>query len=66
MTILQEMGEQPPILDSLVPIMLRSAEGWDYLAAFVALIMRHVVTRSLISKLSSFHNIPIGRYIFLL
>ncbi len=34
------MGEPPPTLDSLVPIMLKSAEGWDQVAAFVALTMR--------------------------
>ncbi len=37
MTTLQEMGEQPLTPDSLVPIMLKSAEGWDQMAAFVAL-----------------------------
>ncbi len=40
MTTLQEMGEQPFTPDSLVPIMLKSADGWDQVAAFVALTMR--------------------------
>ncbi len=31
------MGEQPLTLDCLVPIMLKSADGWDQVAAFVAL-----------------------------
>ncbi len=34
------MDEQPLTLDSLVPIMLKSADGWDQVAAFVALTMR--------------------------
>ncbi len=37
MTTLQEMGEKSLIPDSLVPIMLWSAEGWDQVVAFVAL-----------------------------
>ncbi len=37
MTTLQEMGEQPLTLDSLVLIMLKSADGSDQVAAFVAL-----------------------------
>ncbi len=32
-------GEPPLTPDSLIPIMLKSAEGWDQVAAFVALIM---------------------------
>ncbi len=41
MTALEKMGEPPLIPDSLVPIMLNSAEGWDQVAAFVAMTMRH-------------------------
>ncbi len=37
MTTLQEMGEQPLTPDSLVLIMLRNANGWDQVAAFVTL-----------------------------
>ncbi len=37
MTTLQKIGEQPFTTDSLVPIMLKSADGWDQVAAFVAL-----------------------------
>ncbi len=40
MTTLQEMGEQPLTTDSLVPTMLKSADRWDQVAAFVALTMR--------------------------
>ncbi len=40
-TTLQEMGEQPLTPDSLVPIVLRSGDGWDQVVAFVALTMRH-------------------------
>ncbi len=40
MTTQQEMGEQPLTPDNLVPIMLKSADGWDQVAAFVALTMR--------------------------
>ncbi len=40
MTALEKMGEPPLTPDSLVPIMLNSAEGWDQVAAFVALTMR--------------------------
>ncbi len=40
MTTLQEMCEQSLTPDSLLPIMLRSADGWDQVAAFVALTMR--------------------------
>ncbi len=40
MTTLQKMGEQPLTPDSLVPIMLKSADGWDQGAAIVALTMR--------------------------
>ncbi len=40
MTALEKMGEPPLTPDSLVPIMLKSAEGWDQVAAFVALTMR--------------------------
>ncbi len=39
MTILQEMGEQLLTPDSSVPIMLKSADGWDQVAAFVTLIV---------------------------
>ncbi len=41
MTALKKMGEPPLTPDSLVPIMLKSTEGWDQVAAFVALTMRH-------------------------
>ncbi len=41
MTNLQEMGEQPFTPDSMVPIMRKSAEGWDQVAIFVTLTMRH-------------------------
>ncbi len=37
MTTQQEMCEEPLIPYSLVPIMLRSVEGWNKVAAFVAL-----------------------------
>ncbi len=40
MTTLPEMGEQPFTPDSLMPIMLKSADRWDQVAAFVALTMR--------------------------
>ncbi len=40
MTTLQEMGEQPLTPDSIVPILLKSAEGWDQVAAFAALSFR--------------------------
>ncbi len=40
MTTLQEMGEQPITPDSLVPIMLKSTDGWDQVAAFVTLTTR--------------------------
>ncbi len=43
MTTLQEMGEEPLTPDSLVLIMLRSVEGWDHVAALVALTMRHKI-----------------------
>ncbi len=39
MTTIQETGEQPLTPNSLVPILLRSAEGWDQVASFVALTM---------------------------
>ncbi len=39
MTTLQEMGEQPFTLNSLVLIVLKSADKWDQEAAFVALMM---------------------------
>ncbi len=39
MTTLQEMGEQPLTSNSLVPIMLKSADRWDHVATFVALTM---------------------------
>ncbi len=38
-TTLQEMGEQPLTVDSLVLIMLKSADRWDQVATFVALTM---------------------------
>ncbi len=41
MTALKKMGEPPLTPDSLVPVMLKSAEGWDQVAAFVTLTMRH-------------------------
>ncbi len=40
MTALEKIGELPLTPDSLVPIMLKSAERWDQVAAFVALTMR--------------------------
>ncbi len=40
MTALQEMGEQPLTVDSLVPITLKIADGWDQVTAFVTLTMR--------------------------
>ncbi len=39
MTALEKMGELPLTPDSLVPIMLKNAEGWDQVAVFVALTM---------------------------
>ncbi len=39
MTTLQEMGEQHLTLDTLVLIILKSADEWDQVAAFVALTM---------------------------
>ncbi len=39
MTTLEKMGEPTITPDSLLPIMLKSAEGWDQVAAFVALTM---------------------------
>ncbi len=41
MTTLQEIGEQPLTLDSLVLIMLESTDGWDQVVTFVALTMHH-------------------------
>ncbi len=43
MTTLEKMGEPPLMPDSLVPIMLKSAEGWDQVAAFVALTMHRIM-----------------------
>ncbi len=40
MTTLQKMGEQPLTPDSLLSIILKSADGWDQVAAFLALTMR--------------------------
>ncbi len=40
MTTVQKMGEQPLTPDSLVSIMLKSTDGWDEVATFVALTMR--------------------------
>ncbi len=40
MTTLQKKGEQPLTPDSLVPIMLKTVNGWDQWAAFVSLTMR--------------------------
>ncbi len=40
-TTLQQMGEEPPTIDGVVPIMLRSVEEWDQVATFVALTVRH-------------------------
>ncbi len=40
MTALEQMDKLPLMPDSLIPIMLKSAEGWDQVAAFVALTMR--------------------------
>ncbi len=40
MIALEKTGELPLTSDSLVPIMLKSAEGWDQVADFVALTMR--------------------------
>ncbi len=39
MTNLQQMGDQPFTPNSLVLIMLKSTDGWDQVAAFVALTM---------------------------
>ncbi len=36
MTTLQKKGEQPLTPDSLISIMLKNANGWDQVAAFVA------------------------------
>ncbi len=36
MTTLQKKDEQHLTLDRLVPIMLKNADGWDQMAAFVA------------------------------
>ncbi len=41
MTALQKTGQLPLTRDSLVPIMLKNAEGWDQVAAFITLTMRH-------------------------
>ncbi len=41
MTALQKTSETPLTSDSLVPIVLKGTEGWDQVAAFVALTMRH-------------------------
>ncbi len=41
MTALEKMGKLPLTPDSLVQIMLKSTEGWDQVAAFVTLTMRH-------------------------
>ncbi len=41
MTTLQKMCEQPLTPDRLIPIMLKSAEDWDQVVAFVALTMHH-------------------------
>ncbi len=41
MTSLQEMGEESLTPDILFPMMLRSAEGWDQVAAFVDLTIHH-------------------------
>ncbi len=40
MTALEKMGEPPLIPDRLVPIMLKSTERWDQVAAFVTLTLR--------------------------
>ncbi len=40
MTALEKMNESPLTPDSFVPIMLKSAEGWDQVATFVTLTMR--------------------------
>ncbi len=40
MTALEKMGKSPLTPDSLVPIMLKSAEVWDQVATFVALTLR--------------------------
>ncbi len=39
-TTLQKMGEQFLTQDSLIPIILKSSDGWDQVAAFVTLAMR--------------------------
>ncbi len=41
MTTLQEMSEEPLTPGSLVSIMVRSAKGWEQVAAFVILTMHH-------------------------
>ncbi len=40
MTTLQEKSEKPLTSDHLVPIMLKSIDGWEQVAAFVTLTMR--------------------------
>ncbi len=40
MTALEKISKPSLTPDSLVPIMLKSAEGWDQVAAFIALKMR--------------------------
>ncbi len=43
MTTQHEMDKQPLTLDSLVPIMLKSVHGWDLVATFVTLTIRHKI-----------------------
>ncbi len=43
MTTPQEMGKQPLTPDSLVPIMLKSADRLNQVAAFITFTMRHKV-----------------------
>ncbi len=45
MSTLQEMGEKHHTRDCLVPIMLKSADRWDHVAAFVTLTMRRKMER---------------------
>ncbi len=43
MTTLQKKGEQPLTPDSLVPIMLKSTDGWEKMATLVALTMHRKI-----------------------
>ncbi len=60
MTALEKTGEPPLTPDSLVPIMLKSAEGWDQVAAFVALTIRRkmVIVREWPIATTTQHPMP--------